>query len=235
MKKEKFDGYKSLINSNGKSKNKFGVFSKFLILLFLLVIYVFLSAYSYVSAVSSDIANSVFRLHVIANSDAEEDQNLKLQVRDALLEYMNSLCSSTSSKEEAMSIAQEHVEDFYKIAQEVITSSGYNYPVNIVIGKYDFPTKNYGDVSLPAGVYDALRVEIGSASGKNWWCVMFPPLCFVDVSSGVVPEDSKELLQDSMSDEEYDLITDADSSEMNVKFKIVELFESLKIKLANNN
>lgn len=235
MKKEKIDDYKNLINSNGKVKNKSGVFSKFLILLLLLVIYVFFSAYSYVNAVSTDIANSVFRLHVIANSDTEEDQNLKLQVRDALLEYMNFLCSSTSSKEKAMSIAQEHIGDFYEIAQEVIISSGYDYPVNITIGKYDFPTKNYADVSLPAGIYDALRVEIGSASGQNWWCVMFPPLCFVDVSSGVVPEDSKELLQDSMSDEEYDLITDANSSEMNVKFKIVELFENLKIKLANNN
>lgn len=212
---------------------KKNIIFKFLILLFLLIAYIFFSAYSYVTAVSTDIADSVFRLHVIANSDSEEDQNLKYKVRDALLEYMNSLCSDVSSKEEAINIAKTHINNFYNIAQNVVYENGYDYTINITIGKCDFPTKQYGDVSLPAGVYDALRVEIGSASGHNWWCVMFPPLCFVDVSSGVVPDSSKEMLQDNMSKEDYDLITDADSS-LNVKFKIVELFENLRIKLANN-
>lgn len=212
-----------------------GIITKFFILLFLLTIYILFSAYSYATSVSSGISESVFRLHVIANSDSEEDQNLKYKVRDSLLNYMNSLCSSTTSKQEAIDIAQNHIDDFYKIAQEVVPENGYDYSINITIGEYDFPTKHYGDVSLPAGTYDALRVEIGSASGQNWWCVMFPPLCFVDVSSGVVPDSSKETLQDNMSSEEYDLITDSDnSSELNVKFKIVELFENLKIKLANN-
>ena len=211
------------------------IITKFFILLFLLTIYILFSAYSYATSVSSGISDSVFRLHVIANSDSEEDQNLKYKVRDSLLDYMNSLCSSTTSKQEAIDIAQNHIDDFYKIAQKVVSENGYDYSINITIGKHDFPTKHYGDVSLPSGVYDALRVEIGSASGQNWWCVMFPPLCFVDVSSGIVPDSSKETLQDNMSSEEYDLITDSDnSSELNVKFKIVELFENLKIKLANN-
>ena len=96
-------------------------------------------------------------------------------------------------------------------------------------------TKHYGDVSLPSGIYDALRVKIGTASGQNWWCVMFPPLCFVDVSSGIVPNDSKDLLQDNMSNEEYDLITNSDdNSSLTFKFKIVELFENIKVKLANS-
>ncbi len=211
------------------------IISRFIILLFLLTAFVFFSAYSYVEAISSDLSSSVFRLHVIANSDSEEDQNLKYKVRDALLVHMNSLCSSVSSKEEAMSIAQDHIEEFNEIAVNVIKQNGYNYDVNITIGKCDFPTKQYGDVSLPAGNYDALRVQIGTASGRNWWCVMFPPLCFVDVSSGVVPESSKEILHDNMSDEEYNLITDtSDSSELNFKFKLVELFENWKLKLANN-
>lgn len=209
--------------------------SRLLLLIFLLTLFIFFSAYSYVTAVSSDISDSVFRLHVIANSDSQEDQNLKYKVRDALLEYMNTLCSSEFSKEEAMNIAQNHIDDFSNIAQDIVTQNGYDYPINVSIGKYNFPTKEYGDVSLPAGNYDALRVEIGSASGHNWWCVMFPPLCFVDVSSGVVPESSKELLQDGMSEEEYDLLTkSSDNSELNFKFKIVELFENLKLKLASN-
>ena len=209
--------------------------SRLLLLMFLLTLFIFFSAYSYVTAVSSDISDSVFRLHVIANSDSQEDQNLKYKVRDALLEYMNTLCSSEFSKEEAMNIAENHIDDFSNIAQDIVTQNGYDYPINVSIGKYNFPTKEYGDVSLPAGNYDALRVEIGSASGHNWWCVMFPPLCFVDVSSGVVPESSKELLQDGMSEEEYDLLTkSSDNSELNFKFKIVELFENLKLKLASN-
>lgn len=209
--------------------------SKFFNIFLLLAIFILLSANSYVNAVSSNIADGVFRLHVIANSDSVEDQNLKYKVRDALLDYMNSICSNVSSKEDAMNIASEHLEDFKAIAENVIYENNYTYPVSVEIGKYDFPTKNYGDVSIPAGIYDALRVKIGKASGKNWWCVMFPPLCFVDVSSGIVPNESKELLQENMSTEEYDLITNSsNNSDLNFKFKIVELFENIKIKLANN-
>lgn len=206
---------------------------RFLLVLSLLIIFISISAYSYVSAVSNNISNSVFRLHVIANSDTQEDQNLKYTVRDNLLNYMNSFLSTTSTKEDAINIANEHLDDFYKIAKNTILEYGYDYSVNISISKHDFPTKIYGDVTLPAGVYDALRVEIGNASGQNWWCVMFPPLCFVDISSGVVPDESKESLQDELSDEEYDLITTSDSSDsIKFKFKVVEFIESLKINLA---
>lgn len=211
------------------------IFYRILLVLLLLIVFVCFSAYFYVTAVSSGISDSVFRLHVIANSDSDEDQALKLKVRDSLLEYMNSLCSSTSSKEEAMRIANEHIDDFTKIAQDVIAQNGYDYSVDVSVGSCDFPTKEYGDVSLPAGTYDALRVKIGSANGHNWWCVMFPPLCFVDVSSGIVPDESKEILHDTMSDEEYDLVTSSDSdSELTFKFKLVEFFENFRLKLASN-
>lgn len=211
------------------------IFYRVLLVILLLIVFVCFSAYFYVTAVSSGISDSVFRLHVIANSDSDEDQALKLKVRDSLLEYMNSLCSSTSSKEEAMRIANEHIDDFTKIAQDVIAQNGYDYSVDVSVGSCDFPTKEYGDVSLPAGTYDALRVKIGSASGHNWWCVMFPPLCFVDVSSGIVPDESKEILHDTMSDEEYDLVTSSDSdSELTFKFKLVEFFENFRLKLASN-
>ena len=208
---------------------------RFLVLIVLFSIYVFICAFSYANAVSTNIADSVFRLHVIANSDTEEDQNLKYLVRDALIEYMNSISNKCISRKEAISIAESHQDDFYTIAHQIISDNGYNYDVNINIGNFAFPTKNYGDISLPAGYYDALRVEIGNANGQNWWCVMFPPLCFVDVSSGIVPDDSKDLLQDNMSDEEYDLITNSnDNSSLTFKFKIVELFENIKVKLANS-
>ena len=202
------------------------------LLAFLLFAFVGISAYSYVSAVSSDLANAVFRLHVIANSDAKEDQDLKYLVRDQLLAHMNVLAKNASSKEEVIEIAKQHQNEFQEIAQKVIKENGFDYPVTIEIGNFAFPTKTYGDISLPAGSYDALRVKIGNASGKNWWCVMFPPLCFVDVSSGVVPESSKEVMKSNLSEEEYQLIQDGNTDEntqISFKFKLIEMLQDAKI------
>ncbi len=210
-------------------------FKRFLILIFLLFIYTIICAVSYVNAVSSNIESSVFRLHVIANSDSKEDQDLKYIVRDNILTYINEISKNASTKEEVIEIAQNNIDKIKQIAQETVYENGYNYSVNIKIGNFAFPTKQYGDISLPSGFYDALRVEIGSASGQNWWCVMFPPLCFVDVSSGVVPEESKEVLQENLSYEEYNLLSEnQNNSDMNFKFKIVELFQNIGIKLAQS-
>ena len=207
------------------------ILKKFLIIFLLFIVYILVSVFSYSNAVSADISNNVFRLHVIANSDSYEDQNLKYLVRDELIKYMNSVCENISSKEEAIKITNENKEEFYNIAKKVILDNGFNYDVNIDIGNFSFPTKTYGDISLPAGFYDALRVEIGSSSGQNWWCVMFPSLCFVDISNGIVPDESKENLQDNMEEEEYNLIS-SDKFEFKLKFKLVELFESAKIIMA---
>ena len=206
-----------------------------LILIFLLSIYIYFSALSYVNATSNDLKNNLFRLHVIANSDSKEDQNLKYIVRDNLLDYMNSLCANCSTKEEAISIAKEHINDFEKIATNTIIEHGYSYNISVEIGNFEFPTKQYGDISLPAGYYDALRVKIGEAKGQNWWCVMFPPLCFVDVTSGVVPEDSKKLLKENLSEEDFTLISDNSSSEINFKFKLLEIFSKNNLITSKNN
>ncbi len=198
-----------------------------LILAFLLFIYSSICAFSYAQNVSTDIANSVFRLHVIANSDSKEDQNLKYKVRDSLLNYMNQICKDCSSKDEAIKIVEENKDTFKEIALNTIRENGFSYNVNINIGNFEFPTKSYGDISLPAGNYDALRVEIGEAKGQNWWCVMFPPLCFVDISSGVVPDESKEVLSDNLSDEEYALVSDNSDSSIHFKFKLLEFFNNV--------
>lgn len=195
-----------------------------IILSFLLFLYTSICAISYAQNISTDIANSVFRLHVLANSDKQEDQNLKYKVRDNLLNYMNSICKDTKSKEEAISIVEEKKDIFEQIAIDTIREEGYSYSVKINIGNFEFPTKNYGDISLPAGYYDALRVEIGEAKGQNWWCVMFPPLCFVDISSGVVPEESKELMEENLTEEEFALISNESENEIQFKFKLLEFF-----------
>ena len=194
------------------------------ILSFLLIIYISICAISYAKTVSADISESVFRLHVIANSDSQEDQDLKYKVRDKLIEYMNTLVPNCSDKSEAISVVSSHLEDFKQIAIEVIKTEGFDYNVNVSVGNFEFPTKTYGDISFPAGFYDALKVEIGSAKGQNWWCVMFPPLCFVDVTSGVVPDESKKDLQENLTEEEFALISDNKSQDIQFKFKLLELF-----------
>lgn len=215
---------KTLLNIICSKKVKYSF-----ILIILLSVYIFISAISYVTAVSSDLENSIFRLHVIANSDSTEDQNLKYIVRDNLIAYMNEISLDSKNKEEAIEIAKEHIDEFHNIARKTIIDNGFDYDVTVEIGNFDFPTKHYGDISIPAGYYDALRVKIGDAKGQNWWCVMFPPLCFVNVSSGIVPEESKELLESELNDEEYDIISNKDSSEIKFKFKLIELLQNTNI------
>jgi len=206
---------------------------RFILIILLLLIYCMICAFSYVNAVSNNIQNSVFRLHVIANSDSAEDQNLKYIVRDKVLEYINTISDSNSSKEDVIALANKNINEIEKIAQNTIYENGYNYSVNLSIGNFAFPTKSYGDITFPAGFYDALKIEIGKAEGQNWWCVMFPPLCFVDVTSGIVPEESKENIKENLSEEEYKLLSDT-SDDISFKFKIVEMFQNISIKLAQS-
>ena len=190
--------------------------------------YVCISAVSYTHAVTTDIADSVFRLHVIANSDSDEDQNLKYIVRDKVIEYMSSISQNALSKEEVIEIAKANLDKIQAVATQTIRDNGYTYSVNVEVGNFSFPSKRYGDITLPPGYYDALRIKIGKAEGQNWWCVMFPPLCFVDVTSGVVPDESKEIMKENLSKEEFDLIS-KNSNEVKVKFKIVEVLQNFTI------
>ena len=208
-------------------KKTFEFLKRFFIVIILFSLFVFISALSYVNAVSEDISNSVFRLHVIANNDSEDDQSLKYKVRDKVIEYMNEIAKDCTSKAEVINLAYKYQDKFKQIAENVIRQNGYDYDVNIKIGNFEFPTKYYGDISLPAGYYDALRIEIGEAKGQNWWCVMFPPLCFVDVTSGIVPDESKKIMQDNLGDEEYRLISDNESTDIKFKFSIVEFFQNI--------
>lgn len=196
------------------------------ILILLLLLFSSICAFSYINTVSANISESVFRLHVLANSDVANDQDLKYKVRDKLIEYMNSLADGYTSKDDVINLVKENISEFKEIAKRVVQENGYDYDVNVSIGNFEFPTKTYGDISLPAGLYDALKVEIGEAKGQNWWCVMFPPLCFVDVTSGIVPDESKELMHEELSDEEYYLISEH-TPEIRFKFKLLELFSNM--------
>lgn len=195
------------------------------IILSLLFCFIFISISSYASTVLNNLSDNFFRLHIIANSDSETDQSLKLKVRDAIIEYMNSQDFSDNNKEEVINFVKHNLDKYIQIAENVVKNEGFDYPVSVEVGNFYFPTKIYGNISLPAGNYDALKIKIGNADGQNWWCSLFPPLCFVDISSGVIDEDSKNELKDSLSEEEFAIITSGNET-IKLKFKILEIFSN---------
>lgn len=139
------------------------ILKRFLILTLLLILYISISAISYTDAVCADISENVFRLHVIANSDSVEDQNLKYIVRDSIINYINEISQNATSKDDVVEIAKKNLEEIQSIAQQKVKNLGYNYPVNVSVGNFAFPSKKYGDITLPPGYYDALKIEIGEA------------------------------------------------------------------------
>lgn len=181
---------------------------------------------SYAKSTGSNIADSVVRLHVIANSNSESDQGLKLKVRDRILRDASHIFENSDSAADALHVARVNSSLIKEIAEDEIHSLGFDYPVKVSVGKYPFPTKVYGDIALPTGKYNAVRIEIGEASGENWWCVMYPPLCFTD---GVVTatDDAKKQLENSLSPSDYALITQTDSVPVEIRFRIVEIFCNL--------
>ena len=195
------------------------------IILSLLFCFIFISISSYAHTVSGNLSDNFFRLHILANSDSKSDQDLKLKVRDAMIEYMNLQNFSNSTKEEILSFVENNLESYKLIAEKVISEEGFDYPVSVEVGNFHFPTKIYGNISLPSGYYDALRINIGNAEGENWWCSLFPPLCFVDISSGVIDENSKNNLKENLSDEEFAIITSS-SEKIKLKFKLLEIFSN---------
>lgn len=190
---------------------------------------------SYTEDVNKGLSDSLIRLHVVANSDSPEDQELKRVVRDRILEYIREETENSASIEQTKTVVSEKIPEITRIAKETVRDKGYDYDVETALGMYPFPTKAYGDIVLPAGNYQALKVVIGDGRGSNWWCVLFPPLCFVDVTHGTVPDMVKDDLREVLTDEEYSIIASAEDGNdipIRIKFKIVELFQDSKIKLA---
>ena len=188
----------------------------------LLLAVVFCAAVSFLSfgGQCDEIRRSVLRLHVLANSDADEDQALKLRVRDRLLEETGGLFASSGSLAEAQALAEKNIAELTEIARSEIRAAGYDYGVEARLEDCYFPTRVYGDVTLPAGNYRALRVVIGEGAGRNWWCVLFPPLC-------VSPASGRESLSmdDLLTPGQLSIVEDGGYE---VRFKAVEIFEAAK-------
>ena len=166
------------------------------------------------------IASNIIRFHVRAESDSKEDQWLKLQVKEAVLAYISPVLSKSQSVDESRQLLYNESENIRNVAAATLRSLGDESDVNVYFENCYFPMKTYGDMTFPPGEYEASRVDIGEAQGKNWWCVLYPPLCFVDAVYGEVPEESKEELKGVLTEEEYSMV-----SGENVKFR----FKYLKI------
>ncbi len=217
---------------NKKRQKTLAYISVIILLTFILAL---TSAYTYSENIQEGLAGSLIRLHVVANSDSGTDQDIKYKVRDNILKYMSSQSAGLESVDDARKLVQENMDRIEQIARDTLRDNGFSYNVKVYYGSYMFPTKVYGDIILPPGEYQSLRVVLGNGTGANWWCVMFPPLCFVDASQGVVPDSSKEQLKRTLSDEEYEIAASylSDSHmDVKVKFKIVELLQQSKHKLA---
>lgn len=167
------------------------------------------------------IAEEIIRLHVIADSDRDCDQRLKLKVKDAVVESLRKELRGAETKEEAEKIISGNLKKIEKTAEKIIVESGFSYKATASLGQAVFPVKQYGDLVFPAGKYEALRIFLGKAEGKNWWCVMFPTLCFVDESKQEITEENKERFQEILTKEEYESLCQ-EGNRVFFKLKITE-------------
>ena len=172
-----------------------------------------------------DISEKLIRFHVLANSDSDVDQDLKLRVKDEVLKYISPILNESQSLEESREILKREDKNIIKIAEDYIKSQGFDYTVETTLRRENCPVKEYGNIVLPQGEYEAYRILIGEGKGKNWWCVMFPPLCFIDVTKGQVAYDETEKkMKDVLSEEEFKSVNKKENN-VNFEFKVIDLFK----------
>lgn len=171
---------------------------------------------------AENLYDSVIRIHVLANSDSEEDQTQKLAVRDGILNFSQKELSLGENREEAKAVLEKNLQNLERVAKQVLREEGSTHDVKVVISEEYYPTREYDTLSLPAGNYLSLRVQIGEAKGKNWWCVLFPPLC---LSSAVEAEDA--LAGAGMTEDNVATVMGEDSV-YRIRFKFLDLLEQAK-------
>lgn len=169
----------------------------------------------------SDLYKSVVRLHVLANSDSDADQALKLKVRDAILDEGGYLFKNCTTQAEAQNAITKNLNAIQAIAKNTIAAEGFNYDVKVILKNEEYPTKNYESCCFPSGEYLSLQVLIGDAQGQNWWCVLFPPMCMSAASNG-----REAFAQVGLTGEQYNVITQTENPKYKVRFKLLEAFGS---------
>lgn len=195
--------------------------------IFLTFYSIFTYSYNYSITTYNDISNNLIRFHVLANSDSAEDQALKIYVKDMILEKYRDDLLKNEKREDAIDFFSNNLNDIEDYAKTLVTEKGYSYDVKVVIEEAEFPTKQYNDITLPSGTYLAVRVLIGDHEGQNFWCVLYPPLCYVEATDKKEFDDAKNKLENSLSEDEFLLISDKKNPSVKVKFKMVEFFNSL--------
>ena len=171
--------------------------------------------------VQEGIAGKIFRLHVVANSDKEEDQELKLDVKKTVVDYLSRRLGSGADLEETREYVLENLPEIEQAALKTIEEQGKDYPISAVVEKTYFPDKTYGDCTFPAGEYEALNIRIGKGVGKNWWCVLYPSLCFIDDTWGIVSREKKEELREILTEEEFRAVLEdpEEKKKVRIEFK----------------
>lgn len=175
---------------------------------------------------AEEIAGKIIRFHILANSDSEEDQQLKLKVRDAIGSFMQPKLVEVTEIEESRQIVMENLSAIEEQAEKVISEEGYTYTVSARLANTDFPEKTYGPYTFQAGNYEALEVTIGNGEGHNWWCVMYPNLCFFNSTYEVVDEEAEKSLERVLTPEEYKSLME--DKNYQVKFAIADLWKDVK-------
>ncbi|MBQ3407825.1 MAG: stage II sporulation protein R [Clostridia bacterium] len=200
----------------------------FLSIIILFSLYIYSLAKSYSNYVFNGISDSFIRFHVIANSNSTEDQILKYEIRDAIMSYISPLLANVQNKEDALQIIDKNIPQMYNISSKILSLKNMNYSIKISLGKSKFPTKDYSEFILPEGIYDALKIEIGKANGQNWWCVMFPSICIPQQDIVNLNQKTTSILENSLNSEELSIISkDTSTTDIKIKFKIIEIFENL--------
>lgn len=185
----------------------------------------FVSAYS--KKIEHNLSDNIIRLHIIAESDSQNDQAVKLKVRDRIIKEMSPVLSQSDDINKSKQIILDNMDKIKSIADDELRKNGFSYTAEAYLGESEFPTKVYNNITLPKGKYTSLKIILGNGEGQNWWCVMYPPLCFVD-DDIVISDESNTLLKNNLSEDVYELITkDGEQPDIEVKFKIVELFSGV--------
>ena len=172
-----------------------------------------------------EIADKILRFHVIANSDSFEDQQLKIQVRDQILDFLREPLAKCESKEEYEAAVLEKLPEIEAKALDCVREQGYDYAVDAALTLQYFPEKTYGNMTFPRGIYRSLTVDIGSGQGRNWWCVLFPSLCFTDAVTAGVSEESQKTLEETLTPQAYETLLEGDH--VQIRFKLWEMIEDL--------
>ena len=211
-------------------RNRIYILASILVVILITSTFVIIKEVNKIEACTYDYKDKLIRFHVIANSDSDKDQKLKLKVRDEVISYLQPKLENSNSIEESEKIIKNEYKTLENISKKVISKNGYNYTVKVGLEYSNFPAKQYSSVVLPAGKYKALRIIIGEGKGKNWWCVMFPPLCFIDDQNGIIDEKTDKKLKEVLTEKEYDLIMAKNKNEvknLEFKFKITEVFQNI--------